>query len=75
VVQVQEASRIPNDITKIEPLHGIAIVKETSTENKDRILMVVRDKCQITNNGKPTKITEFSTEALKRGHRKRDFNH
>jgi hypothetical protein len=42
-------------------------MKTTSTENRKRILKLVREKKQITYKGKPIKITaeDFSTEILK----------
>jgi hypothetical protein len=41
-------------------------MKTTSTENRERILKVVREKKQITYKGKPIKITaDFSIETLK----------
>jgi hypothetical protein len=44
------------------------IIKTTSTENRERILKVVREKKQITCKGKPIKITaDFSMENLKAG--------
>jgi hypothetical protein len=52
-------------MTKIEPVRSI-IVKTVSTENKERILMSIREKCQITYKGNPPKITaDFSTENIK----------
>jgi hypothetical protein len=51
------------DMTKIKTLHRI--FKTINAENKERILKAVRQKNQITNKGKPTKITDFSKETLK----------
>jgi hypothetical protein len=65
-IQVQEASRTPNrhDQNRTSPRH--IIVKTTTTENEERILMSVRQKNQITYKGKPINITaDFSTETLK----------
>jgi hypothetical protein len=45
---------------------GHIIIKTTSTENRERILMAVREKKQIPYKGKPIKITaDFSMETLK----------
>jgi hypothetical protein len=65
-IQVQEASRAPNrlDQNRNTPQH--IIIKTTSTETRERILKAVREKKQITYNGKPIKITaDFSMETLK----------
>jgi hypothetical protein len=65
-IQVQEASRTPNrhDQDRTTPQHNI--IKTTSTENRERILMAVREKKQITYKSKPIKITaDFSIETLK----------
>jgi hypothetical protein len=65
-IQVQEASRTPNrlDQNRTTPRH--VIIKTTSTEYRERIVKAVREKKQITNKGKPIKITaDFSTETLK----------
>jgi hypothetical protein len=65
-IQVREAPRTPNslDQNRTSPHH--IIIKTTSTENRERILMAVREKKQITYKGKPIEITaDFSTETLK----------
>jgi hypothetical protein len=65
-IQVQEASRTPDrlDQNRTTPRH--IIIKTTSTETRERILKAVREKKQITYQGKPIKITaDFSTEILK----------
>jgi hypothetical protein len=65
-IQVQEASRTTNTLyqNRTSPWH--VIIKTTSTENREKILKVVREKKQITCKGKPIKITaHFSTETLK----------
>jgi hypothetical protein len=65
-IQVQEASRTPNrlDQNRTSPWH--IIIKTTSTENREKILKGIREKKQITYQGKPIKITgDFSTETLK----------
>jgi hypothetical protein len=65
-IQVQEASRTPERLkqNKTNPRH--IIIKTTSTNNRERILKAVVQKKQITNKGKPIKITaDFSMETLK----------
>jgi hypothetical protein len=65
-IQVQEASRTTERLkqNKTNPRH--IIIKTTSTNNRERILKAVVQKKQITNKGKPIKITaDFSTETLK----------
>jgi hypothetical protein len=42
------------------------IVKTLSTENKERILKFLREKCQVTSNSKPIRIiADCLTETLK----------
>jgi hypothetical protein len=64
-IQVQEASRTQNrlDQNRTSPPH--IFIKTTSTENRERILKVVREKKQITYNGKPIKITADFSRTLK----------
>jgi hypothetical protein len=65
-IQVPEASRTPNrpNQNRTSPQH--IIVKTLSTENKERILKAAREKCELTYNGKPIRITaDLSTEAIK----------
>jgi hypothetical protein len=65
-IQVQEDSRTPNrlDQNRTTPRH--IIIKTTSTEYRERILRAVREKKQVTNKGKPIKITgDISTKTLK----------
>jgi hypothetical protein len=65
-IQVQEASRTPNTLDQNTNSLWHIIMNTTSTENKERILKAVREKKQITYEGKPIKITaDFSTESLK----------
>jgi hypothetical protein len=65
-IQVLEASRTPKslDQKRTSPWH--IVIKTISTENRERILKVAREKRQITYKGKPIKITaDFSMETLK----------
>jgi hypothetical protein len=64
-IQVQESSRTPNrlDHNRSSPQH--IITKTTSTENRERILKVVRQKKQTTYKSKPIQIADFLTETSK----------
>jgi hypothetical protein len=65
-IQVQESSRTPNrcNQNRTSPQH--VITKTTSTENREGILKVVRQKKQTTYKGKHIQITAyFLTETLK----------
>jgi hypothetical protein len=65
-IQVQESSRTPNRLDQNRTFPWHIIIKIKSTQNRKRILKVVREKKQITCKGKPIKITaDFSTETLK----------
>jgi hypothetical protein len=65
-IQIQEASRTPNRPDQNRTISGYIIIKTTSTETRERILKAVREKKQITYEGKPIKITaDFSMETLK----------
>jgi hypothetical protein len=66
LIQVQQASRTPNRLAQNRNYPWHIIIKTTSTENRERILKAVRQKKQITYEGKPIKITaDSSTETLK----------
>jgi hypothetical protein len=65
-IQVQETTRTPNGLNQNRTSPWNIIIKTTSTENRERILKVVREKKQIMYKGKPIKITaDFSMETLK----------
>jgi hypothetical protein len=65
-IQVQEASRTPNRPYQNRSTPPLIIIKRTSSETRERILKVVREKKQVTYKGKPIKITaDCSTETLK----------
>jgi hypothetical protein len=59
-IQVQEASRTPDrlDQNRNTPQH--IIIKTTSTENRERILKVVKEKKQITYKVNPSKSQQIS---------------
>jgi hypothetical protein len=66
LIQVQEASRTPNRLDKNRTTPQHIIIKTTSTENRETILKSVRQKKQITYNGKLIKFTaDFTTKTLK----------
>jgi hypothetical protein len=76
-IQVQEAPRTPNRHDQNRTSSWHIINKTTSTDSKERILKVIREKTQITYKVKPIEMTaDFSTETLKtRRHGVRYFNH
>jgi hypothetical protein len=63
-IQVQEASRTPNRLEQNRTTLCHIIIKTTSTENRERILKVVREKKQITYKGKPSKSQQVSQRKL-----------
>jgi hypothetical protein len=65
-IQVVEVSRTPKTHEQNRTSQRHIIVKTISTENKERLLMALRGKNQITHKGKLIKITrDFSKETLK----------
>jgi hypothetical protein len=58
LIQVQEASRTTNKLDQNRTIPWYSIIKITSTENRERILKVVRE--ETTYKGKPIKITSDS---------------
>jgi hypothetical protein len=56
-IQVQEACKTPNRLDQNTTTPRHIIIKMTSTENRERILKVIREKKHITYKGKPMKIT------------------
>jgi hypothetical protein len=64
-IQVQEASKTPNRLHKIELPQDMLSLKQQA-QKIQRTLKVVREKKQITYKGKPIKIIAgFSMEILK----------
>jgi hypothetical protein len=62
LIQVQEASRTPNRLVQNRTMSRYIIIKTTSTENRERILKVIRVKKQIAYKGKTIRIiADFST--------------
>jgi hypothetical protein len=65
-ILIQEAIRTPNRLDQNRTIPRNISIKTTGTENRERILKAVREKKQITNKGKPIKITaDFSKETNK----------
>jgi hypothetical protein len=64
-MQVQDASSKTNRLDQNSTSPWYIIIKTTSIENRERISKSVREKKQITYEGKPIKITDFPMETLK----------
>jgi hypothetical protein len=63
---IQEAYRTPNRLDQKINSSSHIIIRTTNALNKDRILKVVREKCQATYKGTPVSITpDFSLETMK----------
>jgi hypothetical protein len=65
-VKMREGYRTPNTLDqKRNSLYHI-IIRTTNTQNKESILKVVREKCQVTYKGRPIRITsDISPETMK----------
>jgi hypothetical protein len=65
LTQVQEAYRTPNHQDQKRNTSRHIIIKSLSTQNKERILKLAKEKRQVTYKGKPIRITaDFSTQTL-----------
>jgi hypothetical protein len=65
-VNIQEAYRTPNKLDQKRNFSCLLIIKIPNTQNKERILKVVREKGQVTYKGRPIRITpDFSPETTK----------
>jgi hypothetical protein len=65
-MNIQEAYRTPNRLDQKRNSSRHIIIRTTSVLNKDRILKAVREKGQVTYNGRPIRITpDFSPETMK----------
>jgi hypothetical protein len=65
-INVQEAYRTPNSLYQKRNSSCHKLIKTPKCTKKERILKVVREKCQVTEKGRPIRITPvFSTEILK----------
>jgi hypothetical protein len=66
VINVQEAYSTPNRMDQERKSSCHIIIKTLNTQNKERILKVVRGNGQVTYKGRPIRIIpDFSTETLK----------
>ena len=66
LMNIQETYRTSNRLDQNRNSSHHIIVKTTSALNKERILKAVREKGQVTNKGRPNKITrDFSVETMK----------
>ena len=65
-IKVQEAYRTPNKWDQKRKSCCHIIIKMLNAQKKERILNAVRKEDQVTNKGRPMRITlEFSAEILK----------
>jgi hypothetical protein len=65
-INVHEAYRIPNRLDQKRNSSHHIIVKGPNAQNKERTLKAVREKCQVTYKGRPTRIIpNFSPETVK----------
>jgi hypothetical protein len=65
-INIQEAYRTLNRLEKKRNSSNHIIIKTPNAQNKERVLKAVRDKGQVTYNGRPSKISlEFSPETMK----------
>jgi hypothetical protein len=65
-IKLEEASRTPNRLSQNRTYPWHIIIKTAITENRERMLKVVREKKEIVYKGKPIKVTaDFSIETLK----------
>jgi hypothetical protein len=59
-ILIQEASRTPNRLDQNRTTSQHSNIKTTSTENRERILKVVKEKKQITYKVNPSKSQQIS---------------
>jgi hypothetical protein len=65
-INIQEAYRTPNRLDEKRNFPHHIIVKASNTQNKERILKAVKEKCQLTYKGRPIRVTpEFTPETVK----------
>ena len=65
-INIQEAYRTLNRLEKKRNSSNHIIIKTPNAQNTERVLKAVRDKGQVTYNGRPSKISlEFSPETMK----------
>jgi hypothetical protein len=56
-MNIQEAYRTPNRLDQKRKSSQHIIIRTANALNKDRLLKAVREKGQVTYNGKPIRIT------------------
>jgi len=65
-INIQEAYRTPNRLDQKRNSSCHIIVKTPNEQNKERILKALRDKDQVTYEGRPIRFTaDFSPETMK----------
>jgi hypothetical protein len=65
-INVEEAYQKPNTENQKRNSSCHIIIKTQNTQNKERILKAVRKKSQVTNKGRPIRVTtDFTIEILK----------
>jgi hypothetical protein len=65
-MNIQEAYRTPNILDQKRNSSHHIMIKTTNALNKERILKAVREQGQVTNEGRPIRITPgFSPETMK----------
>jgi hypothetical protein len=65
-MNIQEAYRTPNRLDQKRNSSCHIMVKTPNAQNKERILKAVREKGQLTYEGRPIRVTpDFSTEPMK----------
>jgi hypothetical protein len=63
---IQEAYRTPNRLNQKRNSSHHIIVKTKNAQNNERLLKAVREKGQVTYEGRPIRITpDFSPETMK----------
>jgi zona occludens toxin (predicted ATPase) len=65
-MNLQEAYRTPNSLDQKRNSSCHIIIKTLNAQNKKRILKAVKEKCQVTYNDRPIRITpKFSPDTVK----------
>jgi hypothetical protein len=65
-INIQQAYRIPNSLDQKRNSSRHIVIKTPNALNKERILKAVRGKGQVTDKGRPIRITpDFSPETMK----------
>jgi hypothetical protein len=65
-INIQEAYRTPKSLDQKRNSSCHIIIETPKSQNKERILKVVREKGQVTYKGRPIRITpDFSLKTMK----------